>query len=532
MNKKIPLCLLAVSVLCLCSFVNATDFSGTTRVGLVVLDEEGSHAVNQPSYNTYPGLSLSLERFSVRFDDGTRLYGDLRDITLNNRNLRVGLTRSGKYGLTLRHNQYRRNYSTDGSDFTRRRLAGGQAWVQPIPSVRLFGGLDRILRHGTSHDLFLSGGASRKIDYAQTTGNFGVRYARDRRTATFEYRSSKFTDETEDRSDRLTSRIRLVAAAPVPTRDDLLINAGFQHYKAEVRTQEDTLTTNAFWGGVTYFLADYTFKYSGLFDRSRRTGDVVATDNILNALYVSRNWHQRSGATVGYRYRTTDDAFLDKAVSGYFLSGWCKPVTGLTVKLGYGNEQTTINDGPSLTGEKSYTRLWTAVKYRRENSGVNLKIKNRKTENDGYRGYDESTDGNLSRGIAYSADFVEVATDLFYSSGKWGTFSVAYSYSDGDFTNDSGMFAYREHVLSGDYESISLLGQFDIKLGATYLRAKQDLDYERSNLRGAIAWEFRPRHRLEVKLSIQNFDNYIDPSALYTEYYTANIVTINLIKEM
>jgi hypothetical protein len=531
MNKKIPICLIAVSVLCLFASVNAAEFKGSARVGYVVFDEEGSENVNQPSYNLYPGLSLSLERFSLRFANGTRFYGDLRDITLNNRNLRAGLTRSGKYGLTIRHNQYRRNYSTDGGDFTRRRLLGGQIWIQPIRSIRLFGGLDQTWKHGTSHDLYVNNGASRAVDFNQTRGNIGLRYAQDRRTAMFEYRLAKFSDKTEVLSDRLVSRYRFTAAAPVPTRDDLLINAGYQYYKAEVRTQQDTLTTNAFWGGVTYFLSGFTFKYSGLFDRSRRTGDIVATDNILNGLYVSHNWHQRSGATVGYRHRTTDDAYNDKAVNGYFLSAWCKAMTNFTFRAGYGNEQTSINSGPSLTGDRSYTRLWGAIKFRLENSGIDLKIKNRKTENDGFRGYVKETELGLSRGIAHSTDFVEIATNLFCASSKCGTFSVGYSYSDGNYTNDSGMFAYREHVLTGDYEA-QLLDRFDIELGATWLRAKRDLDYERSNLRGAVAWEFRPQHRFEVRLSIQNFDNYIDPSPVYTEYYTANVITINMIKEL
>jgi hypothetical protein len=461
------------------------------------------------------------------------MYGDFKNVTLNNRNLKLGLTRPGKYGLTFNNHQYQHYYSDDGNDYTRRRFYNGQAWLEPANGFRVFGSLGQTLKKGTSRELFGPVGftATHEVEYTQTTGNVGFRFTRDRHYFKTEYRSSKYTDEILN-SDRLTSRLRFTGSAPVPNRDDLFVSAGYQHYSARVKARRDTLATSAFWGGVQWYGNNHlSVKYSFLFDRSRRTGDIVATENIMHALYLTRNWVARGGFTIGYRHQTTDDVYDEISQNGYFTSAWYKPMTKLTLKAGYGNEQSSIVAGRTLEGEKNRTKFWAALKYKRDNRGWNLMFKNRSTENDHFAGWDQSSTVNYPRGISYSTDYMEIANDMYCENNSIGTFRVAYSYVDGDYTNDSGKFAYREHVLSGDFES-NLLGQFTFTLGGTYLRAKEDLDYERTVLRLGADWAFRPGHRLEVRYSAHNFDNYIDPSPIYTEYYTANVVRVNVVKEL
>jgi hypothetical protein len=521
-------------ILSLTSLAKGQEFSGTTKLGWVFVDEEGSAAVNQPTFNLYDGLALSLERFSFKFDNGLKIYGDFKNVTLNNRNLKLGLTKPRKYGLTFNNNQYRRFYSDDGSDYTRRRFYNGQVWLEPVDGFRVFGGLGLMLKKGTNRELFEPVGftARHEVDYTQTTGNVGFRFTRDRRYFKTEYRLSKYTDEFNSNSDRLTSRLRFTGSAPVPTRDDLFLSAGFQHYSAEMEVRQDTLTTNAFWGGAQWYgYNHYSVKYSFLFDRSRRTGDISATDNILHALYLTRSWVGQGGFTIGYRRQTTDDVYDEVSQNGYFTSAWYKPMTKLTLKAGYGNEQSSVNAGRTLEGEKSRTKFWTALKYRRDEGGWDLMFKNRSTENNEFAGWDQSSTVNYPRGISYSTEYMEIANDIYYENKSVGTLRAAYSYVDGDYTNDSGKFAYLEHVLSGDFESI-LVSQFTFQLGATYLRGKEDLDYERTVVRMGVNWAFRPGHKLEVKYSAHNFDDYIDPSPVYTAYYTANVVRVNLIREL
>lgn len=534
MNRRFILCVCGLLLLGLTALATAAEFSGTTRLGWVFMNEEGSAAVNQPTFNLFKGPALSLERFSLKFDSGLKVYGDFKNITLNNRNLKLGLAKPGKYGLTFNNYQYRHYYSNDGADYTRRRYNNGQIWLEPIDGMRLFGGLGQTLKKGTSRELFTSAGLPviRGVDDNQRFGNVGIQYRRDRHYFKAEFRLSKYDDNLRDAYDRLTSRLRFTGSAPVPTRKDLFVSAGYQHYSAEIVARQDTLIADAFWGGAQWFGNNHlSVKYSFLFDRSRRTGDISATDNILHALYLTRNWIARGGFTFGYRYQTTDDIFDQVSQNGYFTSAWYKPMDMLTLKAGYGNEQSSIIDGRTLNGEKSRTKFWAGLKYKRDNAGWNLMFKSRSTENDLFAGWDQTSAVDYPRGISYSTDYTEIATDIYYDYSKIGMLTFAYSYIDGDYTNESGMFAYSEHVLAGDFES-KPIGQFDIKLGATYLLARQDIDYERSNLRAALAWAFRTQCRLELKLSVHNFDNYIDPSPLYTEYYTANVVTINVIKEL
>jgi hypothetical protein len=532
MNKRFVLLVCGLLVFGFSSFAQATEFSGTAKVGYVITDEEGSAAVNEPTFNLFEGPSFSLERFNIKFDSGLKMYGDLKNVTLNNRNLKFGMTRTGKFGVTFTNYQYRHYYSDNGLDFTRRRNWNGQLWYEVADGLRLFGGYGQTLKKGMADELIEPAGlvARHEVDYTQGMGNFGFTYKRDRHFFKGEYRFSKYEDNLMTNYDRTTERFRFSGSAPVPSVKNLFVNAGYQHYTARIETRNDSLFTNAFWGGAQWYRTNScSIKYSFLFDRSRRTSDIVATDNILHALYLTRAWMNEGGFTLGYRYQTTDDYWDEISQNGYFTSAWYMVMPELKLKAGWGTEQSSIEDGRTLEGEKSRTKFWAGLNYKRGQAGWNLMFRNRSTDNDMYSGWGE---GLLTHpgGISYSTDYSEIATDL-YCVNQYGTVSVGYSYSDGDYTNDSGVFKYREHVITGDVETRSF-GPVSFKAGATYLRGKEDLDYERSTLRFGGDWLFRPGHHLEVEYDVYNFDNYIVDTPVYTEYYTGNIVRINLVKEL
>jgi len=534
MKKLLIYCAGALLVLSLTTSAGAIDFTGTTKLGWIFLDEEGSAAVDQPAYNIFDGPAFSLERFNLMFDNGLKVYGDLKNVTLNNRNLRLGLTKKARYGLTFNNYQYRQYYSHDGADYTRRRYYQGQAWVEPIDGLRAFGGFGQILKKGISSDYFEHAGltAIRKVDYTQSLGNFGLQFNRDRHYFKMEYRLTDYSNWLDRDFDQLTSRLRFYGSAPIPTREDLFVNAGYQHYTAKIENKQDTLIADAFWGGVEWFgKKPYSVKYSFLFDRSRRTGDLSATDNILHALYLTRSWIAKGSFTIGYRYQTTDDVHDETSQNGYFASGWYKPMTDLTLKAGYGNEQSNVISGRTLNGEKSRTKFWAGLKYKHNHLGCNLMLKNRSTDNDKYAGWDQSLSVDYPRGISYSTDYTVIATDLYYENKAVGMLTISYSYSDGDYTNDVSKFAYHEHALSGDFESREI-ASLSIKFGGIYVRAKEDVDYERSDLHMGAEWNIKMGYGLEFKYTALNFDNYNDPSPIYTEYHTANVFEINLVKEL
>jgi len=65
-------------------------------------------------------------------------------------------------------------------------------------------------------------------------------------------------------------------------------------------------------------------------------------------------------------------------------------------------------------------------------------------------------------------------------------------------------------------------------LGVTYYRSQRDLDVESFILRFKLAYGFYSGYRIEIKYDVHNFDDFL----FLDRYYTANIVEINLIKNI
>ena len=181
-----------------------SDLKGTAKVGWVVIDDEGNRGVYSPTYNLYEGPAVSFEKFSYRFDNGFRLYGNMKNITLNNRNLTFGAIRPGMFGINFINNQYRRTYDFAGDRFTRRNQTSGDVWFKPVKYVRLFGG------YGLT--------AVNTFDYKQQYYHGGVQLGHDRHYIQLDYRGSKYTDDLSTLEDRCTSRIRVTASTPVLSR--------------------------------------------------------------------------------------------------------------------------------------------------------------------------------------------------------------------------------------------------------------------------------------------------------------------------
>jgi hypothetical protein len=173
--------------------VAASEFRGTARVGWTFLDHDGNQGVYQPTYNLYEGGAVSLENFRYIFDRGYRLYGNLENLTLNNRNLRLGFDRPGYAGVNISHNKYRRVYSFEGGDFTRREQTHGNVWYQPIEAVRLFGGYGRVEKEGRALDLFEPDGGDplNFVEYSQDFYHGGAEFQRGRSRVRAEFHTAR-----------------------------------------------------------------------------------------------------------------------------------------------------------------------------------------------------------------------------------------------------------------------------------------------------------------------------------------------------
>ena len=497
------------------SAVAATDYSGTVKAGYTYTDLEGNLGVNQGTFNLYDGATLSLDNFLARWDNGLRFNADLYNLTLDNRRLRLGLTKPGLMGISFNHAAYRRYFDFNGDVATKRYLTDGRVWWQAHKALRLYGDIGFNNLNGVFSPLFNTTGGSlfNLVDYANTRYGFGVTYRQDRRIATAEYRGSAFTDDLSGLNDRATRRLRVSFATPIPSYEQVIVNGGYQHFRVAIEDRADSLQAKTLWGGAKWFIGDgYSVRYGFLFDRARRTGDVVETDNLAHALYAGKVWLGKAGLTAGYQRKYNDDILVERSGSNWTVSAWAKPWAFLTLDAGHGSDRMEVDEGQTLTGKRERNGGWASAKITHKTNWLRLKVAGRSTE------YEE---------IGTEAEYTRYAADAWIDVSKWGQLSGAYSYSDGTYENTSGQFEFAEHVVSGDLTSREY-HRVTVGFGGTYVRSRKDTNVEAFWLRTAGRYVHDNGLGLELVYSTHNYDNFADPHPIYIEYYTDNVVEINL----
>ena len=515
-NSIIAVTTLSLMLLVSTGSVIGADVDGTVKLGGVLIDDEGNPGVNQSTFNTYEGVALSLENFSYKFDNGARLFANLKNITMNNRNLRLSFRKAGQYGVSLHNSQYRRLYSEDGSQFTRRRLTGGDVWVKPTDYLKAYGGYDLTERYGDQTGLLgvLEEPRVDQIDYTNSSIHGGVTFEKDRRAVDANYRVTSYTDDTGELSDRTSKRFRATVRTPVPRFDNVIVYGGFQSYCYRVDDSFDTLRANTGWfGGQAVLRNGFRLRGNFIWDRARRTGDLSASDNLATAFYVDKTWVRQGGVTVGYKHYLRDDVRDELAGNGYYFAGWYAPSAQLKFRAGYGAEQTDVNAGHTLVGDTERQREFASVRYAfRPGSQARLFVENNSRDNEE---------------IGSSADYIRIGTDAVVVDARYGEMTLAYSYLDGEYEYSEGKFSFRDHVLSGDvtlpeYRKVTLSG------GGSYVRSLEDTDVESFQVRLKASFALTEAQTLEFKYTAHNFDDLADIAPPYTRYYTANIVEISI----
>jgi hypothetical protein len=491
------------------------DYRGTVRAGYIFTDLEGNEGVHQPTFNLYDGVALSLENFHYNWDSGLRLSANIINPTLKNRRFKINLRHRDYAGVTFRHSAYRRTYDFDGDKFTRRKTTSGSFWVRPAEFLRLFGSAGVLDKNGTLRK-FTGNMGTADIDYMNTYLSGGAEFKHDRTYGRIEYMASDYDNDIVSSDQRSSSRIKLTAYTPFPTYENVVLGAGFQHYENIVELSKDTLSANTVWGLAKYsHELGYTARYTFMFDRASRTGDLVATDRILNAFSVSKAWRGRGGVSVGYGHEIRDDAKVERSGDQFSISGWAAPTACLTLRAGYGFVSDNVDSGTTLTGDRDYARHWISARYKCNMGYAQVKIDNRSRDHDD---------------IGSEVDFVRFAFSGSYSLPEYGNVNATYSFGNGEYSNTSGEFDYKEHVLTGDISTIEY-HYATLGFGGTYYRSKQDVDVESFTVRFSGKYRIHEKTALEIIYSAHNFDNFDDPSP-YTEYYTANVVEANVVFEL
>ncbi len=487
--------------------------SGEAKFGYTFLDETGNLSVDRSTFNDYQGAALSLENFRYNFKNGTYIRANLRNITLNNRNLTADFGKPGFYSLKLFHNQFRRIYDFDGGHATRRHVEGGSLSFYPVRYIEIFGGGSRMGRSGSTIDLFhpepVPSGVP--VDYKQTFFNGGARINYRGIMLVGEYCGNQFRDKLVSSRDQDRKLGRLSATIPVPKYEWVVLQGGFRHFETKFKTSDFTISSNRGWGTAALALPkNFTVKYFFMLDRTSSDSDYTATDNIVHAAYAGYTYRQKAGVTVGYQHDLNDQYFKEYQGNSFYGSGWFKPMPLAELRAEYGNRKEDVKEGVRLIGNEDVNRLLISGKIRCKKGGsFAAKFESRIRKNDD---------------IGSKVTMNRATVDLGMSE-KCGTVSLGYSYSTGDYTNITQEFKFTDHMLYGDATTKEYRG-VTLGAGATYYRSKRDLDVESFNVRFSGAYRFTDDLRLEAIYNAYNFDDFL----VRDQYYTANIVEINLIK--
>lgn len=495
--------------------VGFTQGSGKIKLGMNLLDEEGNLGVSQSSFNRYEGFALSFEKFKYTFSSGIRLNADLRNLTLNNRNLNINLRKSGMFGIRLQNNQYRRIYDFDGNHFTRRHQTAGSLWFYPHRTVKLFAGGNFYGKSGLASRLFDTdvSPTPESIDYTQSNYNFGFRYNDEGRVLRSEFRTLKFDDKINQGNNRTGRRFRVIGQSSLPFYNDLTVSGGYQYFKSTRTSTDINLISNRGWLGFKIALPyDFSGNYSFIFDRTGSDSDFVETDNLSHTFYLTHLWSGTAALTGGFQTNINDDYGNEISSNSYYLSGWFKPLPRLELKGEYGNRVEKVTDGYRLTGQEDRQRFGFKCKYSESKTGsIHLSYEGRWRKNEQISG-----DVDFVR-LSYGGDLVL----------PFGHLSAGHAYSSGEYANSEQVYEFISNLFYGNLTFDQYHG-FTAGLGGQYYRARQGVDIESFNINLSIVWQFIEGHSMEMIYNLDSFDDFLEVD----QYYTGNIFEINLIKNI
>ncbi len=234
----------------------------------------------------------------------------------------------------------------------------------------------------------------------------------------------------------------------------------------------------------------------------------------MNTIAVGKSWRRYGGLRVGYENRISDDLTNRSESDGLLCSGWLK-IYDFNAKGSFTLRNKDIVDGQTLVGGEDYTRHTAWLQYTRKGWGdISGSWERRLRKNDD---------------INSQVDYNGVSSTLNFDRASCGRFTFTYSYYVGKYENRSDLTGYEfsDHILTGMYTPKSYR-QFTVSVGGTYWRGYRDQNIEKFSLNFVGRYDFPHGHALEVKYDVYNYDDYL----LVNNYYTGNIVEVNLIKSI
>ena len=507
---------LSIAIILLMAISPAYSASGglDVNIGYRYMDDDGDLSLNQPTFNDYDGIGLSVERINYMFDNGLRLRSNLRNINLDSRNLSADFGKPGLFNIDVRSNKFRRIYNADGSNNTKRDLTHAGLWVRPIKYVKLFANGDFNAVSGRMEDLFSTsfGVLAHEIDYTRNKYSFGANVKYQRSMIQGEYGTSDFNDNANAGKDQTRKHIRLLALTNVPKYEWLILSGAYQRFENEYDNTGFMLKSYSFRGSLLAQLTpNLSANYIAFFNRAGSDSDFVETDNLAHNIYLTYVISHRAGLTLGYQNHVKDDYDRSVKANSFYVEGWGSPVAKLDLKAAYGFRAEDVDEGQRLVGDEDRSRMSFSAKYRLNNAGsIKAAYEDKHRKNDQ---------------LDSEADYYSMSLEAAYDLPRYASVAAGYTYSSGDYTNTEQRFEFINHQL---HVGINSHEYKHAACGAMliYYRSLHGLNTEGSDLRFSGTYNFGGGNRFEIVYNVFNFDDF-----LYRDhYYTGNIVEINLIK--
>lgn len=497
----------------------ATNIDGEmkVKVGYVFTDESDNFSVNQETFNTYEGFALSIMDIQVATSNGFNFYGDLANVTMNNRNMNFTASRSGLLKVSFYNNQYRRTYNESGSKYTRRESTGINGEFTPFENIRFFGGFYYNDKDGSQLSVYrpVYDSVEYNTDYTQYSWNAGLSVKYNKTTFTGEYRNIVFQDDTDFSLDREAEQFRLNLFSFLPTERKITVSGGFLYRKDWMDKRTHELKTYTGWGGTNVYFTDIIkFDYRFVATQADHSDVVENTHIYHHTAAISKDWRGQGGMRFGYDYRTYDDQ-QDRAVSdGILFDGWFKH-QNWTTKGKFSQINKGDDKGRTLIGDQQRSKYSLSIGYKDNNwGGIKGKIEKQVKE------YDD---------LDAKADYTSSSIEFVYKYDKLGKMVASFSYVIGEFENAINELDFEfTDKLVNLYLYPNSFDKFELAAGATYYLSERDYDLEKFNLNIKVSYEFMADHFIACKYKAYTYDDLL----VANNSYTANIVEVNLIKKL
>lgn len=516
MNKIIIITISLIALLVSTSL--ASEGTAVVKLGYIMPDEMDHLGVNQETFNTYEGLALSFEDIRYQFENGVNLSGALTDLTLENRNLRLSVTKPGLISFSVNHNKYQRIYDANSDYKTRRMSTGFNGYIKPQKNIKLYGGFSNIEKEGTTELVYrpVIDSFHYEQDYQQYTYNYGAEGLWSYGRIKTEYKESYFYDDIEFANDRKSKMFNINFYTSIPQYKHISIAGGLIKRDDDYYDRDIMLESKSIWGAAKVLLKkDVTLNYrlvSTTTDHSETTDE---TSNILNSLSITKKWLSQAGLTFAYEHHSSDEKINHTISNGIILSGWLRANSKWLVKGRYSFIGKETDHGTTLIGDVDRSRVMFKIRYHDAVWG-------------GWEGKFEQRIKEYKE-FSSRSDYTSYSTRLFLNSKIYGKFVVGYSYYLGEYANQTALttFEFTDHIINASYYPLPFK-QFQFGLSGNYYRTQRDLDVEKFSANINAKWEVHPGSFIEGKYRVYTFDDW----QVAANTYTANIIEITFIKEL